>query len=180
MIVVMIIGLLAAVAIPSFVSYQARSRRSEAYVNLGAIARSEKAYQAAQGDYHDSSLPWPDPDDYGGLGRHKMDWDSDSDDAFARLGWAPEGQVFYGYHTNATQSCSCTLCFTATAYGDVDGDGKISAVMYVEPQRFKNGGVSGECRSGMPDELDFGTPTSLGSGEELFSTVAIQRVTDEY
>ncbi len=41
MIVVAIIGILAAIAIPNFLSYQARSRQSEARVNLGAIYTSE-------------------------------------------------------------------------------------------------------------------------------------------
>ena len=40
MIVVALIGVLSAIAIPNFMSYQARTRRSEAYVNLASIARA--------------------------------------------------------------------------------------------------------------------------------------------
>ena len=48
MIVVAIIGILAAIAIPNFIAYQAKSRQSEAKVNLGAIFTSATAYAAEQ------------------------------------------------------------------------------------------------------------------------------------
>jgi type IV pilus assembly protein PilA len=44
MIVVAIIGILAAIAIPNFLRYQAKSRQSEAKTNLGAIFVAETAY----------------------------------------------------------------------------------------------------------------------------------------
>jgi len=46
MIVVAIIGILAAIAIPNFIAYQAKSKQSEAKVSLGAIFTSAVAYQA--------------------------------------------------------------------------------------------------------------------------------------
>ena len=49
MIVVAIIGILAAIAIPNFLTYQLKSRQSEAKVNLGAIKTSEIAFQAERG-----------------------------------------------------------------------------------------------------------------------------------
>src|SRR5690242_15315546 len=48
MIVVAIIGILAAIAIPNFIAYQAKSRQSEAKVNLAAIFTSATAYAAEQ------------------------------------------------------------------------------------------------------------------------------------
>lgn len=44
MIVVAIVGILAAIAIPNFLTYQARARQGEARVNLGAIFTSEVSY----------------------------------------------------------------------------------------------------------------------------------------
>jgi type IV pilus assembly protein PilA len=44
MIVVAIIGILAAIAIPNFLKYQAKSRQSEAKTNLGAIFVAESAF----------------------------------------------------------------------------------------------------------------------------------------
>ena len=51
MIVVAIIGILAAIAIPNFLQYQLKSRQSEAKTNLGAIQTSEVAFQAEKGCY---------------------------------------------------------------------------------------------------------------------------------
>ena len=51
MIVVAIIGILAAIAIPNFLRYQAKSRQSEAKTNLGAIFVAETAYLSEQSRY---------------------------------------------------------------------------------------------------------------------------------
>src|SRR3989442_3883809 len=44
MIVVAIIGILAAIAIPNFIKFQARSKQSEAKANLKAIFTAQKAF----------------------------------------------------------------------------------------------------------------------------------------
>ena len=51
MIVVAIIGILAAIAIPNFLQYQMKSRQAEAKTNLQAIKTSEVAFQAERGCY---------------------------------------------------------------------------------------------------------------------------------
>jgi type IV pilus assembly protein PilA len=51
MIVVAIIGILAAIAIPNFLSYQARSRQAEARTNLGAVFVSEVAFFGENNQY---------------------------------------------------------------------------------------------------------------------------------
>jgi len=51
MIVVAIIGILAAIAIPNFLRYQAKSRQSEARTNLGAVFVSETSYFGEQARY---------------------------------------------------------------------------------------------------------------------------------
>ena len=51
MIVVAIIGILAAIAIPNFLQYQMKSRQSEAKTNLQAIKTSEVSFQAERGCY---------------------------------------------------------------------------------------------------------------------------------
>jgi type IV pilus assembly protein PilA len=53
MIVVAIIGILAAIAIPNFIKFQARSKQSEAKTNLKALFQAEKSYFAEK----DSFLP---------------------------------------------------------------------------------------------------------------------------
>ena len=51
MIVVAIIGILAAIAIPNFLRYQAKSRQSEAKTNLGAVFVAETAYLSENSRY---------------------------------------------------------------------------------------------------------------------------------
>lgn len=51
-IIVGIIGLLATIAIPSFLRFQSRAKQSEAKTNLGAIFKSQKAYFAEKDTYN--------------------------------------------------------------------------------------------------------------------------------
>ncbi len=51
MIVVAIIGILAAIAIPNFMKYQAKSKQSEAKTNLSGIYTSEVSYFGEAGRY---------------------------------------------------------------------------------------------------------------------------------
>lgn len=149
MLVVAIIGSMAAIAIPSFVRYQLRAKRSEAYANLEAIAKSQNAYFATNGLYDNSGAPQPG----GGLGPAKRTWTAGADAAFARLGFRPEGNVYFDYDVVAA-GCGCTNCFTATAYGDLDDDNSVTALMYVHPD-----GAGVVCPSGL---LAFGTPVENG------------------
>lgn len=59
MIVVAIIGILAAIAIPNFIQYQMRSRTSEAKTNLSAIKTANFAFQAENRCFLSSTLPAP-------------------------------------------------------------------------------------------------------------------------
>jgi type IV pilus assembly protein PilA len=181
MIVVAIIAVLAAVAIPNFISYQARSRRSEAFLNLATLARAQQSYHAEEGEYFEAGS-YPNPADQGTvLSADHMEWDEASQDEFAAIGWQPEGGVYYAYdvNTGASGGCSCSLCFTASAIGDVDADGDKSAVMYVHPEEAADGSVpeSGQCSSGL---YGFGTPVVPGTDKKLFKTVAVQRISDEF
>jgi len=59
MIVVAIIGILAAIAIPNFLKFQAKSKMSEAKTNLGAIYTGELAYFGEQNKYADfNAINW--------------------------------------------------------------------------------------------------------------------------
>ena len=57
MIVVAIIGILAAIAIPNFIQYQMRSRTSEAKTNLSAIKTAEFAFSAENRCFLSSGTP---------------------------------------------------------------------------------------------------------------------------
>ena len=51
MIVVAIIGILAAIAIPNFMNYQCKAKQSEAKSNLGNIRTAQEAYYAEKDSY---------------------------------------------------------------------------------------------------------------------------------
>jgi type IV pilus assembly protein PilA len=55
MIVVAIIGVLAAIAIPNFIKFQARSKQSEAKANLKAIFTAQKAFFAEHDKYSEQA-----------------------------------------------------------------------------------------------------------------------------
>lgn len=167
MITVALIGVLAVLAVPNFIRYQARSRRSEAMTNVAAIAKAQKSYQAERNSYIDTANSYPG----GGLGTAKRPWDAASQMAFEALGWEPEGQVFYdyaAYTSDTAPGCNtCELCFTAVAYGDVDGNNSTQVVMYVHPEN----GVA--CEDAL---LGNGTP--VGPGGPIYDAVAARSNSD--
>lgn len=175
MITASIIGLLSAIAIPNFLTFQARSRRAEGYTNLSGLARAYTAYFGEQGRYPDmlnetGEPTLPDPTPYGGIGSTKMTWDSTTQGFFDIVGFAVEGNVFYTYDVRTPEGgggCTCTQCFTVAAHGDVDSDGGWGVLLYAHPQRDASGLVIGECPTGMSVPADPNT----GVGGNLFSSV---------
>ncbi len=139
MIVVAIIGILAAIAIPNFVKFQLRSKTSEAKVNLKAIVVAEDAYYAEFGTYVanvQSSAANPD-------GR-KMPWDNTiaARDGFDLVGWEPAGDVYYSYAV-AIQAATPATTFSTDAWGDLDSDGtNYSYFGYISPQMDATGIVT--------------------------------------
>ena len=152
MIVVAIIGILAAIAIPNFLTYQMKSRTSEAKVNLGAIKTSEIAFQGERGCFLGAAGPAavgtvP-------VGTATVAWVPGALTAntctgaaavfvgtYFDIGFAPAGAVRYQYDTASTAAATAVpapgacaaagaaggvtpgLGFTATATADLDGAG---------------------------------------------------------
>lgn len=130
MIVVAIIGILAAVAIPQFANYQRNAKTSEAKVNLAAIATSETAYQAEHDEYMTCAQ-----EPVGEAGPKKRGWVDDGDESgWKKIGWAPkDAEVYYSYEVDGEDDI-----FTATATGNLDGDGT-DAVWKVTEKEPVNG-----------------------------------------
>lgn len=181
MITVALIGVLTAIAIPNFLAYQAKARRGEAYSNLVALARAEKAHYAERDVFPDISVTGepslPDPSLYGGLGIQKMPWDAAASAFFDPLGWQPEGRVHYSYEARS-QGCGCTACFTLAAHGDVDGDGAVSSILYVHPETSGSGAVTGQCATYLGGGLS--APLDPVTGFPLYDQVAANLLNDDF
>ena len=116
MIVVAIIGILAAIAIPNFVSMQYRAKRAEVPSNVDGIKTAQMAYDAAFDEYIQVSSFFP-----GSVGKAQIPWPSGSN--FDTLGWSPDGRVRGSYKVTTTS----TTDFLVTGIADVDGDGNQSS-----------------------------------------------------
>ncbi len=114
MIVVAIIGILAAIAIPNFVAMQAKSKRGELPGNVNAIKQVEVTYNTAFDTYLDAS-PFPTTTP----AKTAVAWDSASAGTFTTMGFNPNGNVRGQYQVSATTSSD----FLVGAACDVDGDG---------------------------------------------------------
>ena len=143
MVVVAIIAILAAIAIPQYRKFQLRSKTVEAKENIGAIVTAEEGFAAEHGQYAQCSK-----DPTGKPGPAKQAWVSKNGKGFDLIGFKPAGDVYYVYGVTkytATASHDATTYTTDTsitngqitngvnmtsnddiiiaATGDLDGDG---------------------------------------------------------
>tara|TARA_B100000315_G_scaffold35855_2_gene30542 strand:- start:780 stop:1193 length:414 start_codon:yes stop_codon:yes gene_type:complete len=91
MIVVAIIGILATIAIPNFLRYQAKTKQVEAKVNLGAIFSTQTTYHSEMTSYSSS---------------------------FSALNWAPAGSTRYSYAILGASSISFSIGASANIDSD--------------------------------------------------------------
>jgi len=121
MIVVAIIGILAAVAIPNFIKFQLRSKASEGKINLASMRTAEESYFAEVGSYVAVSLtPTSAPN------QMKKFWGVacsipplSSGPGVCFIGWEPEGDIYYQYGVNIGNPATN---FWAAAQSDIDAD----------------------------------------------------------
>ena len=123
---VFIVGVLAAIAIPNFITMQLKAKRSEVPGNVDGIRRAELAYQAAWAGYLSvnsremamteltgkTQHPWPGGDDW------------------ARLGWSADSGVRGVYWVEKTAAG-----FDVHGVCDVDGDGEYAEYVATEAQQ---------------------------------------------
>jgi type IV pilus assembly protein PilA len=129
MIVVAIIGILAAIAIPNFIRYQLRSKTSEAKTNLGGIKTNQESFKATEDNYVESAGE-------GVASPTKSEWTTTLCPAgcdrttpancteFDCAGFRPAGWVYYEYDTMRRLAApGDTPEFCASARSDLDADG---------------------------------------------------------
>jgi type IV pilus assembly protein PilA len=149
MIVVAIIGILAAIAIPNFIKYQLRSKFSEASSNIEALRKANEVllqgeryleFDTLGADYQPGQY-W----NFGGAilptncvpGTGKQNWDP-ADLKMAGYGdWTVEGATYFCYQV--TQGCPGTnvgnqsgMCYSVGAQSNIDGTGLLGQVALVK------------------------------------------------
>ena len=150
MIVVAIIGILAAIAIPNFLNFQLRSRAGEGKTNIAGIRTAQEAYAAEFATFIGAAAT-----PGGALSSDKQNWPAPvvPPVGFDLIGWFPEGEVYYNYNVVVNPAgcpapmTPCNL-YTVEAVSDIDNDGAVNTWGYVKAlPGFASGipSLSGVC-----------------------------------
>ena len=135
MIVVAIIGVLAAIAIPAFITYVRRSKTVEATSNLNALFKATTTYYAAErtgaglsGSVVAGCTVGPTSLTPASPGPQKVPGNFGARASFAALGFTIADYVYYGYGIDSIgsdcgRSANTGNLYTMFAEGDLDGDG---------------------------------------------------------
>jgi len=135
MIVVAIIGILAAIAIPNFVEMQYKAKRAEIPSNVKAIKEAQEIYNSEEDGYlavtsHPSAAA---------PGKKAQAWGKTST-GFNNLNWSPDGGVrgVYSVTTTAPSSAAPGGDFEVVGRCDVDGDGVEASYTATKSLNTKN------------------------------------------
>jgi type IV pilus assembly protein PilA len=152
MIVVAIIGILAAIAIPNFMKYQLRAKFAELTTNVQAISKSESALRQSErqlclgaptGLYVGLATV---PTDAGGPSSQKIHWSDANIVTAAAIDWVVQGDT-YGQYAAVPGTAVGTACtapaglgnfaasLTISAISDIDADTTDSTVAVWHPVR---------------------------------------------
>lgn len=129
MIVIAIIGVLAATAIPAFQRLQMRSKSAEVKTNLVAIRTAEVGYRAEFGRYIGAQVS---PVAYGGSSAIAFTDTGPEGANFSTIGWEPEGLVFFQYAVGVSADEGA---FSIAAAADLDENSVPQVWGYVMPDQ---------------------------------------------
>ena len=142
MIVVAIIGILAAIAIPNFLRFQLKAKTSEGKTNIAAIRTAEQSYYSEFGVF--VSAPASPNSPPTSMKQAFTNGTAPAGAGFDQLGWSPEGTVFFNYSVGID-----TAGYTVSAEADIDANTTKQYWGYKKP------GVAG---------ADVGSVTNAGGG----------------
>jgi type IV pilus assembly protein PilA len=177
MIVVAIIGILAAIAIPNFIKYQLRSKFSEAATNVEGLRKAEEALRQGErkvvisgavdtayspGSYHNlGSATYPAANATPSTA--KVAWAAGELAVANAIDWTMEGATYFNYQVSAAGGCAITnggansgTCYSVGAAADIDGDTVTGQVILVKL------GLDGTTAATLPSNVA-AFPGTLGS-----------------
>jgi type IV pilus assembly protein PilA len=163
MIVVAIIGILAAIAIPNFIRFQLKAKTSEGKVNVAAIRTAEEAFFSEFGTYVAATAT---PAANGSTSKTAFTPLNGVGGGFGTIGWAPEGQVYFNYEVVTSTGGTA---YVADAGADIDGNSTDQAWGYVHPS--PGGATVGEDGT-FASGACAGDGITLVSGDTVFNQVA--------
>lgn len=149
MIVVAIVGILSAIALPSYQSYVQRARTAEAFTFLAEIRQRQESYRAEFGQFCSVSAAPGSGIDSGAwspatlpAGGTRVVWSGTPGD-WDHLGASPDSAVRFQYRTTAGAPGTTTgvpgfpgndFWFVVQARGDLDGDGDVMILEIISPR----------------------------------------------
>jgi type IV pilus assembly protein PilA len=181
MIVVAIIGILAAIAIPNFLRYQLRSKFSELKTNVEAIYKSEESLRQGErllcaGAPTGAFVGIPAVPVNGGAGKvssQKILWANSDILLASAIDWSVQGSTYGQYSAVAGTGLAGAACaapagigtfdyeLTISAVSDIDGDANLAMVaMWVPLRDSKDGSI----KTIAPAATLVGTTMTLCSG----------------
>jgi type IV pilus assembly protein PilA len=172
MIVVAIIGILAAIAIPNFLRYQLRAKFGELPTNVNALFMAEEALRQS-----DRTVPGSSPavsgqyytlgttPSAGTVGTSKLAWSGTDLARASNVDWMVEGSTYGQYGTTVVNGSSLAI----GAISDIDGDGTAACVALYRPSNNANTGLTAPlCTSGAQVGSDpLGSPVKK-TGDNVF------------
>lgn len=118
-IVIAILGVLAAIAIPRYTEMQLKSKRVELFLNVDSIKQYEQIYHASEGSYVAApATPAVVPT------KTEVVWPVGDAGGFDTLGWQPDGPVRGQYNVTLDADGD----FEVIGQSDCDGDGHYADV----------------------------------------------------
>ncbi len=164
MIVVAIIGILAAIAIPNFLRYQLRAKGSELKENVGAVFKAEEALKQGEnsgGQYSATNLALIPAGCTlaSGAGTSKHSWAAGDLSNSQKIDWIVEGATYGCYHVAVSTPSAIHL--TVYAESDIDGDA-INNCVYLFKATLDSGGAAVASPAGVA--------AACSAGSQAFGT----------
>ena len=168
MIVVAIIGILAAIAIPNFLRYQLRAKFSELKENVGSVFKSEEALRQSERKAVIAGTAVAESGVFVSLGTlpsactpaggatgpttSKKGWSATDLANATGIDWVIEGNTYACYTIstgNAAGTCTagaalgnCGASLGVSAVSDIDGDGALACVALYKPLLTSTGAIT--------------------------------------
>jgi Zn-dependent protease with chaperone function/Tfp pilus assembly protein PilE len=132
---VAIVGMLAAIAIPNFIRYQLRAKDAGAKASLEALHRAELALHEQTGSFREIQVGEQAPK------AERMTWSDAEIEAAREIGWPVVGAGHHTYTLAVGAIKGGRQAYAACAESDADGDGVYAAWMIWQPVADRKGNL---------------------------------------